>query len=110
MNQNNFWKWVLVLFLLCWAAYSIFPPTSRDLVEVFAENGASRDTNFTAIVTRARQLEKAQPTHSYNNLLEAIVTNDITRYFPQYHLTQNEPKPTRTILNRLQREAAGKVR
>jgi SecD/SecF fusion protein len=110
MNQNNFWKWVLVLFLLCWAAYSIFPPSSRDLVEVFAENGANRDTNFTAIVTRARQLEKAQPAHSYNNLMEAIGTNDITRYFPQYHLVQNEPKPARTILNRLQREAAGKVR
>ena len=37
MNQNNFWKWVLVFFLLIWAAYSIYPPSSRNLVDEFAE-------------------------------------------------------------------------
>src|SRR4051812_19754990 len=109
MNQNNFWKWVLVFLLLCWAAYSIYPPTSRNLVDEFAENAGNRDTNLTMIVTKARELEKARPQREYGNLLEAIGTNDITKYFPQYKLTQNEPRPARAILNRLQRDAAGKV-
>ncbi|HTG43988.1 MAG TPA: protein translocase subunit SecD, partial [Verrucomicrobiae bacterium] len=110
MNQNNFWKWVLVFFLLGWAAYSIYPPSSRNLVEEFAENAASRDTNFTAIVARAQELEKQLPNRSYNNMIEAIGTNDVRRYFPQFRLAENDPKPARAILNRLQRQAAGKVR
>lgn len=101
---------MLVFFLLGWAVYSIYPPNARNLVEEFADNAATRDTNFTAIVSRARQLEKEHPNRSYNNLVEAIGTNDITHYFPQYRLAQNEPRPTRAILNRVQREAAGKIR
>jgi SecD/SecF fusion protein len=110
MNRNNFWKWVLVLFLLGWAFYSIYPPTAGNLVEAFAENAANRDTNFTAIVSRARDLESHSSAHSFNNLLAAAGTNDLRRYFPQYRLAENEPKPNRAILNRLQRENAGKVR
>ncbi len=109
MNQNNFWKWVLVLFLLGWAVFSIYPPSSRNLVEEFADNAAHRDTNFTAILTRARDLEKQRPTRGYANLVDAAGTNDLRTYFPQFRLADNEPKPNRAILNRLQREAAGKM-
>ncbi len=101
---------MLVFFLLGWAVYSIYPPSSRNLIEEFAENGANRDTNFTAIVNKARELEKQHPTRNYNNLLEAAGTNDLHRFFPQFRLADNEPRPNRAILNRLQREAAGKVR
>jgi SecD/SecF fusion protein len=110
MNRNNFWKWVLVYFVLGWAVYSIYPPSSRNLVEEFADNAANRDTNFTAIITKARELEKERPNRGYNNLLEAIGTNDLRHYFPQFRLAENEPRPNRAILNRLQRESAGKVR
>ena len=110
MKQNNFWKWVLVIFLLGWAVFSIYPPAARNLVEEFSENAAGRDTNFTAIVTRASELDKLNPTRAFNNLMEASGTNDLRRYFPQYRLAENEPKPNRAILNRLQRESAGKVR
>ena len=98
MNQNNFWKWVLVFFLLLWAAYSIYPPTSRDLVDEFAENAGARDTNFTAIITKARELDKVNPTRSFNNLLDAAGTNDLRRYFPQFRLAENDPRPNRAIL------------
>jgi SecD/SecF fusion protein len=110
MKQNNTSKWLLVLFILGWAIYSLYPPSSRELVEVFSENASSRDTNFTAIVERARALDKDKPTREFQNLIEAIGTNDITHYFPDIKLTQSEPQPTRTILNRLQKQAAGKIK
>ncbi len=101
---------MLVFFLLAWAAYSIYPPSSRNLIEEFADNAGKRDTNFTAIITKARELDKDRPTRTYANLVEAIGTNDLRNYFPQFRLADNEPKPNRAILNRLQRESAGKVR
>jgi SecD/SecF fusion protein len=110
MNQNNFWKWALVFFVLGWALYELYPPQSRNLVEQFADSAQVRDTNFTAIVSRARDLEKERPTRSYQNLVDAIGTNDIRQYFPGYRLPENEPQPTRAILNRVQREAAGQIK
>src|SRR5687768_5655232 len=110
MNQNSSWKWFFVLFILAWSLWEIYPPQSRNLVEEFANNASNRDTNFTAIVTQARQLEKDRPNRGYLNLVDAIGTNDITKYFPGFKLAQNEQKPTRSILNRLQRNAAGKIK
>ena len=49
------------------------------------------------------------PERPYDNLAEAVGTNDITRYFPFFG-AKNELHPTTYILNRLQREAAGRIR
>lgn len=110
MNQNNFWKWALVLFILGWSLFELYPPQPRNLVEQFADSAQVRDTNFTAIVNRARELEKERPTRSYQNLLEAIGTNDIRQFFTGYRIPENEPRPTRAILNRVQGEAAGQIK
>jgi SecD/SecF fusion protein len=110
MNQNNLWKWLFVLFVLGWAITEIYPPQSRNLVEEFANSASNRDTNFTAIVERARELEKARPNREFSNLTEAVGTNDITKYFPGFKLAQNEQNPARAILNRLQRQAAGEIK
>jgi SecD/SecF fusion protein len=67
------------------------------------------DTNFTAIVQKAATLNRAAPDKAYENLKEAVGTNDITKYFPFYE-AKNEVQPTTFILNRLQREAAGKIK
>lgn len=110
MNQNSSWKWFLVFFVLAWSLWELYPPTSRNLVDQFNHHASNRDTNFTQIVAEARKLEQERPNRSYLNLLAAIGTNDITRYFPDIKLAQNEQQPTRAILNRLQRDAAGKIR
>src|SRR5207302_11145222 len=47
---------------------------------------------------------------AYENLKEAIGTNDITKYFPFYTDAKTEVQPTTFILNRLQHEAAGKIK
>src|SRR3989442_4366299 len=110
MNRNNLWRFVLVVLVLIWSVYEIYPPKARDLLNVFRERAVNnRDTNFTAIVQKAQELQRAMPDKPYDNLKEAIGTNDLTRYFPFFE-AKNEAHPTTFILNRLQREAAGRIR
>src|SRR5688500_11300219 len=110
MKKNNFWKWALILFVLGWSLYEIYPPQGRPLLDQFNEAAANRDTNFNAILTQARALETQRPNRSYQNLIEAIGTNDLRKYFPGLGLPDNEPRPNRAILNRLQRDAAGNIK
>jgi SecD/SecF fusion protein len=109
MNRNNFWRFVIVVLVLTWAVISFWPPTSRDLIQTFREKAVRPDTNFHAIVERAMELQRKIPEKPYDNLKQAIGTNDINRYFPFFGVT-NDNHPTITILNRLQRDAAGKIR
>src|SRR5436190_4407662 len=109
MNRNNFWRFVLVIGVIIWSLYEIYPPRGRDLVQVFAEKAINRDTNFTAIVTHARELEKGDTGKGYESLKQAVGTNDLTKYFPFYE-AKTETHPNNYILNQLQREAAGKIR
>ncbi len=109
MNRNNFWRVVLVVAVILWSLFELYPPTARDLVLVFREKAINRDTNFTAIVQKAMALQKAAPDKAYENLKQAIGTNDITRYFPFFE-AKVEAHPTTFILNRLQRAAAGRIR
>src|SRR5262245_12120069 len=109
MNRNNLSRFIIVLIVLAWSLYEIYPPKARDLSVVFRERAINRDTNFTAIVQKAMQLQKANPDKPYENLKDAGRTNDLNRYFPFYE-AKNESHPNTIILNRLQREAAGRIR
>src|SRR6266446_2842861 len=109
MNRNNVWRLILVVSVILWSLYELYPPKGRDLVQVFREKAVNRDTNFTAIVLKAAALERSAPDKPYEALKEAIGTNDITHYFPFYE-AKTEAQPTTFILNRIQREAAGRIR
>ena len=109
MNRNYFWKLVFTLVVMAWALYEIYPPTGRDLVQVFQERARGSDATFSNIVYQARELQKEHPDRAYRNLQTAIGTNDITRYFP-FVQAKSELYPTTAILNRLQREAAGRIK
>ena len=65
MKRNNFWKWTLVVFIVAWAIWEIYPPTNRDLLEEFKSRAVNTDTNFAAIVTRAQQLEQQAPGRAF---------------------------------------------
>jgi len=111
MKRKLFWKTVLVLIVLGWSLTELYPPTPKSLISEFqfrAEPGA-KDKTFEAILENARVLEKDRPTQNYGNLRTAIGTNDITRYFPKINV-KGEVDPTRAILNKIQRGAAGKIR
>jgi len=97
------------VLVVLWSLYELYPPKNRDLVQVFRDKAVSRDTNFTAIVQQALALRHGDPEKSYDALTQAVGTNDLTRYFPFYE-ARNELHPNSYILNRLEREAAGRIR
>src|SRR6266496_3176438 len=109
MKRNNFWKWFLVVFVVAWSLWEVYPPTNRDLVEEFKSRAVNSDTNFAGIVGRLQTLQQQTPAREFANLQEAIGTNDISRYFPFVNVA-TETDPTLAILHRLQRDALGKIK
>jgi SecD/SecF fusion protein len=109
MNSSHLWKFLLIIFVVAWSVTEMNPPTSRNLIAVFEEKATSKDTNFTAIVEQARKLEQQDTNRVYGSLWDAIGTNDIAQYFPNYVKSQ-PTNPKRAILNKLQRDASGKIR
>jgi len=108
MNRNNLWRFVLVILVVAWALFEMYPPTNRDLIQVFRENARGADETFTKIVERAQALSKDRPDRAYENLRDAIGTNDINNYFPQF-TKKSITHPTASILNSIQREAMGRI-
>jgi hypothetical protein len=109
MKSNDFWKFILVAFIICWSLYEVYPPTSRDLVQEFESRAAGRDATFAGILAQLGPLQQARPDREFANLLEAIGTNDIQPYF-RFVEAKNQPDPNTFILNQLQRDAAGKIK
>jgi len=109
MNSNHIWKLLLIVFVVAWSVNEMSPPTDRNLLEVFEEKASTTDTNFTAIIQQAKKLNEQAPERVYGNLWDAIGTNDIAGYFPSYVKSQPS-NPKRAIMNKIQREASGKIR
>jgi len=109
MNRNHLWKLILILLVVAWSLFEVYPPQGRDLVQVFQERARGSDATLSNIVYQARELQKDHPERAFRNLQTAVGTNDISRYFP-FFPTKNELYPTTYILNRLQREAAGRIK
>jgi SecD/SecF fusion protein len=110
MIRNNFWRLAIVVGVVLWSLLEAYPPTSGDLVAQFQKNARviPGDTTISNIVFTARELGKTAPEKAYANLQEAIGTNDIAPFFA--YDSKNQPRPTAYILNRLQREVAGKIK
>jgi SecD/SecF fusion protein len=109
MKRNNLWKFLFVIFIVCWSLFEVYPPTSGDLVDEFASKAEHQDATFSNIVAQAQSLQKSATNSAFANLEEAIGTNDIQRYFTFIDAT-NELNPTAFVLNRLQRDASGKIK
>lgn len=109
MNRNLLWKFLFIVFVVAWSAYSLIPLTSRPTLEVFKERALNRDAAYTNIVRLAEQKDKELPGRSYANLKEAAGTNELAKYFPQISV-KGEKDPNTVILHRLQQDAAGKIK
>ena len=107
-QNNNLWKFLFVLFIIGWSFWQMFPPTSRDLVKEFKSRADNQDATFTNILAQVDLLQKAGTNSEFSSLRAAIGTNDIQKYFAIN--ATNELDPTTFILNRIQREAAGKIK
>jgi len=108
MKQNNLGRFILVLVIIAWSLYQVYPPTSRSLLSEFSNRALGQDASFKAIVEQAIYLQKAG-TNEFAALQQAIGTNDVQKYFTFIN-AKTQVRPNTYILNRLQREASGKIK
>ena len=109
MQRNNFWRTILVVFVTAWALYETYPPADRNIIDVLEEKATRKDAAFTAIVAKARELDKQFPERNFANLRDAVGTNALTNFIAHAG-PADERDPNRAVLNRLQREASGKIK
>ena len=109
MNRNHLYKLALIIFVVVWSLSEAYPPTGQDLILTFQRNARNRDATFSNIVERAQTMQTTTTNRTYGNLKEAVGTNDISGYFPQYP-TKSEKDPSTFVLNRIQRLAGGKIK
>jgi SecD/SecF fusion protein len=109
MKNRAFWL-TSVIVVLFWSIYNLYPPTGKDVTVAFKERAIRRDATYTNIVKRLNELQKINPDRSFANLVDAVGTNSITNYFPIYSDAGKKENPGRYILNRLQKESAGKIK
>jgi SecD/SecF fusion protein len=109
MNKNNnLGRFLLVVAIILWSLYQIYPPTARDLMQQFSTRAKKPDAAFTNILKEATALQKAG-TNEFMALQLAASTNDLQKYFP-FIGAQNQIHPNLFVLNRLQRDGAGKIK
>jgi len=83
MNRNHLWKLLLIIFVVSWSIYEVYPPSSKNLLAEFQLKAQKKDATFTNIVEQARQLQDKNPDRTFANLKDAVGTNDLSRYFPE---------------------------
>ena len=110
MNQKHLWQLLVIVFVIAWSAVQLTPPIGRDLLADFEGKARNKDAAFSNIVARAAQLQKELPGRTFGNLKDAVGTNDLVPYFAHRIAAKNDKNPSGFILNRLQREAAGKIK
>ena len=112
MNKNNnLGRFILVIVIIAWALLSVYPPKSRDLVQEFSRRAQKQDAAFSSITNQVAALQKAGTNNEFTALQIAAGTNDLGKYFPLYATSAaNQIHPNTYILNRLQRDAAGKIK
>src|ERR1700756_2764809 len=85
MKQNNNLAWfIVVICVICWSLYEIYPPTSGDLLAAFSSRAENKDATFSGIVTEAEALQKTGTNSEFSALLKAAGTNELQKYFPYY--------------------------
>jgi SecD/SecF fusion protein len=109
MRRNNFGRFILVICIILWALYEVYPPTSRDLVQEFSRRAEGRDAAFTNILARVELLQKAGTNTGFACLQAATATNDLQPYFP-FVDAKDQLYPNTFILNQLQRDASARIK
>jgi len=109
MRRNNFGRFILVLCIILWALYEVYPPTSRDLLQEFSRRAENKDAAFTNILERAEMLLKAGTNTEFACLQVASATNDLQPYF-RFVSAKDQLYPNTFILNQLQRDASGRIK
>ena len=108
MVMTNFQRLAIIVLAAVWSFFELYPPTGRDLFEVFQEKAIRRDAAFDKLVAEARTLRGDRPEMAYDSLRKAASGVALTNYFPAPRGDHRDLN--RAILNQIQREAAGKIK
>jgi SecD/SecF fusion protein len=109
MTRKNIWQFVFTIVVLVLFVPFLFPPTGHDFSQDFLAQAKNRDGAFSNIVHNFQAMQATNANRTYGNLKDAVGTNDLRRYFPNIN-TKDQENPSAAILQRLQRNAAGKIR
>jgi len=109
MRRNNFGRFILVICIILWALYEVYPPRSRDLLQEFTRRAEYKDAAFTNILARVALLQKAGTNTEFACLQMASATNDLQPYF-RFISAKDQLYPNTFILNQLQRDASGRIK
>ena len=110
MKQNNRWRFILVILIVAWSLYEIYPPTSRDLVQEFASRAENPDATFTNILQRLAPLQTAAAGPASSPTCRKPSARTTSRNIFRSSRAKNELYPTTFILNQIQRDASGKIK
>jgi SecD/SecF fusion protein len=111
MKKRKFW-WALIVFLVAWSVWEIYPPTNQPLLKVLKQEAQHTDAKFDKIVSDAQasiDKDNNPKQHEFALVRQAVGTNDLQQYFPYFNV-KGEKDPNYAILNRVQRMAAGKIK
>ena len=109
MTRKNIWQFVFTIVVLVLFVPFLFPPKGHDFSQDFLAEAKNRDAAFSNIVHTFQAMQATNASRTYGNLKDAVGTNDLRRYFPKI-TTKDQEYPSVAILQRLQRNAAGKIR
>jgi SecD/SecF fusion protein len=109
MKSNNLGRFLLVIAIILWSLFEVYPPTSRDLLQEFSRRAQNPDATFSNIVAQAEAFQKAGTNNEFVALQTAAGTNSLQKYYP-FIPAANQLYPNTFILNHLQRDAAGKIK
>lgn len=111
MKQNNLGRFLLVIAIILWSLYEVYPPSAQSLMGEFSRRAQNKDATFTNIVQQAESLQKAGTNNEFVALQIAAGTNDLQPYFKSsIPGAASQVRPNLFILNKLQRDAAGKIK
>ena len=63
-SKSNRWKFLLVVGVIAWSLYEIYPPAGRDVVREFQTRAVRQDAEFVAILARAQSATGAARTRA----------------------------------------------
>jgi SecD/SecF fusion protein len=111
MKQNNLGRFLLVIAIILWSLYEVYPPSARSLVSEFSRRAQNKDAAFTNILAQAGTFQQAGTNNEFAALQTAVGTNDLQKYFKNtFPSAANQVHPNLFILNKLQRDAAGRIK
>ena len=62
MNRNNLWRFVIVILVVAWALFEMYPPTNRDLIQdAVTATGATNSSGLSLVYVQNASTDPGTP-------------------------------------------------